>query len=72
VFPATVIFLFDAVGFCFRGSRLEFTNLLWIRIISMFYLRKMVTFYGHVKAPGASSVHVLQDHLDGFFLHGLS
>jgi hypothetical protein len=29
--------------------------------------KKMVTFYGHVKAPGASSVHVLQDHLDGFF-----
>ena len=27
----------------------------------------MVTFYGHVKAPGASSVHVLQDHLEFFF-----
>ena len=52
---------------CFQGSRLEFTNLLWIKVISMFYLRKMVTFYGHVKAPGASSVHVLQDHLECFF-----
>jgi len=31
--------------------------------------KKMVTFYGHVKAPGASSVHVLQDHLDVFFFY---